>query len=147
MTKQQLIRRQCLGGLLRAWRNQREQCFGCLRTSDLKKQLLKQYRLDNKSKPSWEKPIKMLRLRKSKLLPQQVSDLGAFIFVVAMIPVSKVRSLWVENWEQINVNIGFHIFQISHLGDLPLGSDRCQPCTISRTATGKRLEEVLKIGK
>ena len=31
----------------------------------------------------------MLRLRKSKLLPQQVSDLGAFIFVVAMIPVSR----------------------------------------------------------
>ena len=29
----------------------------------------------------------MLRLRKTKLLPQQVSDLGAFIFVVAMIPV------------------------------------------------------------
>jgi len=30
----------------------------------------------------------MLRLRKTKLLPQQVSDLGAFIFVVAMIPVT-----------------------------------------------------------
>jgi len=34
------------------------------------------------------KVAKMLRLRKSKLLPQQVSDLGAFIFVVAMIPVT-----------------------------------------------------------
>ena len=30
----------------------------------------------------------MLRLRKTKLLPQQVSDLGAFIFVCAMIPVT-----------------------------------------------------------
>ena len=34
------------------------------------------------------KVARMLRLRKSKLLPQQVSDLGAFIFVVAMIPVT-----------------------------------------------------------
>ena len=30
----------------------------------------------------------MLRLRKSKLVPQQVSDLGAFIFVCAMIPIT-----------------------------------------------------------
>ena len=42
-------------------------------------------------------------------------------------------------WEQINVDIGFYVLP---LGDLPLGSDRCQPCTISRTATGKRLAEV-----
>lgn len=32
----------------------------------------------------------MLRLRKSKLLPQQVSDLGAFIFVTMMIPVTYI---------------------------------------------------------
>jgi len=32
----------------------------------------------------------MLRLRKSKLLPQQVSDLGAFIFVTLMIPVTYI---------------------------------------------------------
>ena len=40
---------------------------------------------------------KMLRLRKSKLLPQQVSDLGAFIFVVAMIPVSRNLPLTTED--------------------------------------------------
>jgi hypothetical protein len=39
----------------------------------------------------------MLRLRKSKLLPQQVSDLGAFIFVVAMIPVTYL-------WEMLMVS-------------------------------------------
>jgi len=32
----------------------------------------------------------MFRLRKSKLLPQQVSDLGAFIFVTLMIPVTYI---------------------------------------------------------
>jgi len=32
----------------------------------------------------------MFRLRKAKLLPQQVSDLGAFIFVVLMIPVTYI---------------------------------------------------------
>jgi len=32
----------------------------------------------------------MLRLRKNKILPQQVSDLGAFIFVVTMIPITYI---------------------------------------------------------
>ena len=32
----------------------------------------------------------MLRLRKNKILPQQVSDLGAFIFVVTMIPTTYI---------------------------------------------------------
>ena len=32
----------------------------------------------------------MLRIRRSKLLPQQVSDLGAFMFVVTMIPLTYV---------------------------------------------------------
>ena len=32
----------------------------------------------------------MIRLRKNKLLPQQVSDLGAFLFVVTMIPVTYI---------------------------------------------------------
>ena len=43
----------------------------------------------------------MFRLRKAKLLPQQVSDLGAFIFVVLMIPVTYI-------WEVSNSN--FTIF-------------------------------------
>ena len=38
---------------------------------------------------------KMLRLRKNKILPQQVSDLGAFIFVVTMIPITYI-------WEVMN---------------------------------------------
>ena len=36
------------------------------------------------------KTSKMIRLRKNKLLPQQVSDLGAFLFVVTMIPVTYI---------------------------------------------------------
>jgi len=32
----------------------------------------------------------MFRLRKNKVLPQQVSDFGAFLFVVSMIPLTYV---------------------------------------------------------
>ena len=32
----------------------------------------------------------MFRLRKTKVLPQQVSDFGAFLFVVSMIPLTYV---------------------------------------------------------
>ena len=40
--------------------------------------------------------LKMLRLRKNKILPQQVSDLGAFIFVVTMIPITYIWEVMME---------------------------------------------------
>ena len=54
----------------------------------------------------------MLRLRKSKLLPQQVSDLGAFIFVVAMIPVS----LELAHFRKIFVY--FLMYQVTYLWEV-----------------------------
>ena len=39
---------------------------------------------------------KMFRLRKNKVLPQQVSDFGAFLFVVTMIPITYIWEVRTE---------------------------------------------------
>ena len=43
-----------------------------------------------------EEKEKMFRLRKTKVLPQQVSDFGAFLFVVTMIPITYIWEVRTE---------------------------------------------------
>ena len=81
----------------------------------------------------------MLRLRKTKLLPQQVSDLGAFIFVVAMIPVR-------TTFKKIIMMFNDLFVKCFPPGDLSLGSACCQSGSFPRPAAGengstKRKEE------
>lgn len=72
----------------------------------------------------------MLRLRKTKLLPQQVSDLGAFIFVVAMIPVR-------TTFKKIFIMFNDLFIKCLPPGDLSLGGDCCQSCSFPRPAAGE----------
>ena len=76
---------------------------------------------------------KMLRLRKTKLLPQQVSDLGAFIFVVAMIPVR-------TTFKKIFIMFNDLFIKCLPPGDLSLGGDCCQSCSFPRPAAGEKEE-------
>ena len=73
---------------------------------------------------------KMLRLRKTKLLPQQVSDLGAFIFVVAMIPVR-------TTFKKIIIMFNDLFVKCLPPGDLSLGSACCQSGSFPRPAAGE----------
>ena len=54
----------------------------------------------------------MFRLRKSKLLPQQVSDLGAFIFVTLMIPVTYIWEVSIEKPHLI-ASFQFGLFKVA----------------------------------
>ena len=72
----------------------------------------------------------MLRLRKNKILPQQVSDLGAFIFVVTMIPttyiweVSKPKLELCFRAEAEGVGLGWGRVIQTSLSRLQLSVDR-----------------------
>ena len=79
--------------------------------------------ISEKGKKKREKNT-MLRLRKSKLLPQQVSDLGAFIFVVAMIPVSTSKPFDFATEDFFSI-FQYQVFHFSISGDLPMGGDCC----------------------